>query len=91
MYALNLGPDNRVLSAAPEKYRAEGQPIVAQLPDGDISDYIYRNGAFIISPLPKPPETPDPLVLLPAQISALTDRNAFLEDCIAEMAQIIYA
>lgn len=30
-------------------------------------------------------------VLLKAQIQALTNQNDFLEDCITEMAQIIYA
>ena len=31
------------------------------------------------------------LKLLEAQAQALTDQNEFLEDCIAEMAMIVYA
>lgn len=89
-YALNLADDGRILSATAEKYRAAGQPIVLHLPDGDISDYIYQNGHFILSPLPKPAETPDHGILISSQIDAIVARNEFLEDCIAEMAQIIY-
>ena len=37
-----------------------------------------------------PPEPIPDTVLLKAQVQALTDRNEFLEDCIAEMATIIY-
>lgn len=31
------------------------------------------------------------ITLKAAQIQALTDRNEFLEDCVAEMASIVYA
>lgn len=37
-----------------------------------------------------PPGPIPDTVLLKAQVQALTDRNEFLEDCIAEMATIIY-
>ena len=53
-YALNLNEDGRILSATYEKYAAENMPIVDTLPEGDISDYVYRNGEYIHDPLPKP-------------------------------------
>jgi hypothetical protein len=51
---------------------------------------------------PEVPDTPNPGVteptaeekektLLKAQIQALSERNDFLEDCVAEMASIVYA
>lgn len=52
-YALNLGSDGRILSATFEQFAAEGMPIVDELPEGDISEYIYVNGAYIHAPLPK--------------------------------------
>ena len=53
-YALNLNEDGRILSATYEKYAAENMPIVDTLPEGDISEYVYRNGEYIHDPLPKP-------------------------------------
>lgn len=55
-YVLNLNEDGRILSATSEKYAAENMPLVDALPEGDISDYIYRNGEYIHDPLPKPEE-----------------------------------
>ena len=61
MFALNLGENNRVLSATYAQYAAPGQPIVDTLPDGNISDYRFVNGGYIYDPLPVPPEpTPEP-------------------------------
>ena len=74
------------------------------LPDGNITQYKYIDNEFIYDPLPEPePEIPAPTAeeritelesdkkLMDAQIQALSNRNDFLEDCIAEMATIIYA
>lgn len=52
-YALNLNEDGRVLSATFEKYAVEGMPLVDALPDGNINDYIYKDGEYIHNPLPK--------------------------------------
>lgn len=59
LYALNLAEDGRVLSATEDKYGAEGQPRVTELPEGNIADYKYIDGEFIYDPLPEPPE-PEP-------------------------------
>lgn len=59
LYALNIDPENRVLSATEDQYGAEGQPRVDHLPDDDISDYRFVDGEFVYDPLPKPPE-PEP-------------------------------
>jgi hypothetical protein len=53
-YALNLNEEGRILSATFEKYAAENMTVVDSLPEGNISDYIYRNGEYIHNPLPKP-------------------------------------
>lgn len=47
-------------------------------------DYLLRDGALVYSPAVAPME------MLKAQIAALTERNEFLEDCVAEMAEEIY-
>lgn len=55
-YALKLREDGRILSATFEKYATNNMPLVDTLPEGDITDYIYQNGEYIHSPLPKPGE-----------------------------------
>lgn len=42
-------------------------------------------------PAPEPTAEEKEKTLMNAKIQALTDRNEFLEDCVAEMAAIVYA
>ena len=54
--------------------------------------YCYVNSEFILNPNYKPPEKPiDEMALLKAQIEAQSEQMDFYEDCIAEMAEIVYA
>lgn len=46
---------------------------------------------FDALPTPEPTAEEKERTLLKAQIQALSDRNDFLEDCVAEMAGIVYA
>ena len=46
---------------------------------------------FDARPAPEPTAEERERTLLKAQIRALSDRNDFLEDCMAEMAGIVYA
>ena len=46
---------------------------------------------FAARPAPEPTEDEKERTLLRAQIQALSDRNDFREDCVAEMAGIVYA
>lgn len=46
---------------------------------------------FDARPAPEPTAEEKERTLLKAQIHALSDRNDFLEDCMAEMAGIVYA
>ena len=50
-YALNLADDGRVLSATYPKYAPADAVLVDALPEGDISQYIYRDGEFIYDPI----------------------------------------
>lgn len=56
MYALNLGENNRILSATLAQYAPPSQPRVSTLPTGNITDYLYENGGYVYDPLPVPPE-----------------------------------
>ena len=59
--------------------------LVAQRTQAEMdADYAAR-------PAPEPTEEEKERTLLRAQIQALSDRNDFLEDCVAEMAGIVYA
>ena len=46
---------------------------------------------FDARPAPEPTAEEKERTLLKAQIQALSDRNDFVEDCVAEMAGIVYA
>lgn len=62
MYALNLNTDNRILSACIViPTTPDTMPRVDNLPDGDVTDYLYVNGEYVYDPLPVPPEpVPEP-------------------------------
>lgn len=53
-YALNLSEGGRILSATFEEYATDNMPVVDTLPEGDISEYIYKNGKYIHDPIPVP-------------------------------------
>lgn len=54
-----------------------------------------RDGDYATRPVPATPKTNAELeaenALLKAQVQAVADRNEFMEDCIAEMAAVVYA
>ena len=91
MYALNLGEDGRILSVTRPKYAPSYAPRAETLPEGNTCDYLYRDGEFIYDPLPEEKPPIDETELLKAQVKALSERNDFMEDCIAEMATLVYA
>ena len=55
-YALNLAEDKRILSACVvlPKGKYDGMPIVDTLPEGNLPDYLYMDGAYVYDPLAKP-------------------------------------
>ena len=46
MYALILDENYRILTACDEKYAPAGAPLVAALPSGDITKWIYKDGQY---------------------------------------------
>ena len=88
LYALNLDLEtNRILSATIDKYGCDWQPRVEELPEGDISNYLYINGEYVYDPLP--PEEDD---YIPPEdrIAALEEQNEMLLECILEMSELLY-
>lgn len=59
-YALNLGADGRVLSATYPKYAPADAVQVEELPEGNLADYIWRDGAFVHDPLPRQEQETQP-------------------------------
>ena len=55
MYALNLNENNRILSVTYDQYAPQSQPRVEELPEGDVSDYLYVDGEYVYDPIPVPP------------------------------------
>lgn len=67
-YALKLAEDGRVISATFEKYAPADSVPVDELPEGNLADYLWQDGAFVYDPLPEPePETPNQLDRVEAQ------------------------
>lgn len=48
-YALNVSETNAVLSATYEQFAWEGCVIVDHLPDGDITDYDFIDGEYVLN------------------------------------------
>ena len=70
MFVLNVGNDGRVLSAGKFSKIPNGAVTVETLPQGDISDYRYTDGQFVLDPLPVPQQAgPSELDKLAAQIA----------------------
>ena len=72
MYALNLAPDGRILSATYPQYAPADAVVVGSLPDGDVSDYRYVGGEYILDPLPKP-ERPEDEATLEGRVGELEE------------------
>lgn len=98
-FALNINDEGRILSATFPEFATKDAIIVETLPDGDISDYRYVDGEFVYDALPKTEEISIKSnseleaenELLKAQVSALSEQMDFYEECIVEMATVVYA
>lgn len=83
----------------PNAAEFEGAVPCGELPVavGDTYDgeHFYRGGEKLDSPLAVAQQEAQTLKedipMLKAQIKAISDRNDFVEDCIAEMATVVYA
>lgn len=53
MFALNLAEDGRILSATYPEYAPGDAVLVEELPEGNIIDYCYADGAYVHDPLPE--------------------------------------
>ena len=51
MFALNLAEDGRILSATYPEYAPDDAALVEELPEGNIIDYRYADGAYVHDPL----------------------------------------
>lgn len=85
--ALCLYKDNRIHSAwkVLPNGNYDGMPIVDNLPDGDITDYLYLDGDYVYDPLPvAEPEPPVPT--LESRVETLETTT---DDMILLMAELI--
>ena len=83
-YALNLAEDGRILSATFEKYAPPDAVLVDELPEGNLSDYRWQDGAFVYDPLP---ET-EPVPKEPSQldrVEAQATYTAMMTDTLMEV------
>ena len=75
-YALNLAEDGRILSATYEEFAPINAVLVEELPEGNITDYLYVDGQYVHDPLPvseqeRPPTLEDRVVKMEAMLNAL--------------------
>lgn len=69
-YALNLAEDGRILSVTYEKYASADAVLVDELPEGNLYEYRYVDGAYVYDPIPVEPveEKPSQLDIIEAQL-----------------------
>ena len=69
-YALNLAEDGRILSANYEEFAPADDVLVDELPEVNIADYRYADGAYVHDPIPAEPveEKPSQLDMIEAQV-----------------------
>lgn len=85
-------------------YGTQFASLCKEVPDNVEPNYVYdpKTDSYkppVVEDPPAPPPTMDERVttlesdnaLLKQQLKAASDQNDFLEDCVAEMAQIVYA
>lgn len=86
MYVLNIDNEtNRILSAAIMPKTPIGAVPVYTLPDGDITDYLYVDGAYVYDPIPTPEEPTEPQPTPEERIAALEEKLAAYEAKFAAM------
>lgn len=70
-YSLNLAEDGRILSATYPQYAPADAVIVDTLPDGNITDYCYVDGEYVLDPKPIiiVQEQPSQLDIIEAQVT----------------------
>lgn len=93
LYIARLPDDRAIVSVIPFDDRP--YITVEELPEGDGPLMCTEDGTLYRGPVPQdpvlPPDPMEEIKLLKQQLKAASDQNDFLEDCIAEMAGIVYA
>lgn len=93
LYIARFPDDRTIVSVIPFDDRP--YITVEELPEGDGPLMCTEDGTLYRGPIPQepvlPPDPMDEIKLLKQQLKAASDQNEFLEDCIAEMAGIVYA
>ena len=87
MYKIILAGDGRVLSAATEDSAIIGAVEVGTLPDGDITDYRYVDGAYVHDPEPEPEVIPTPT--LNERVAAVEAGQETQDTAIDELVQVM--
>ena len=78
--ALKLYEDGRIHSASVvlPNGNYDGMPVVETLPDGNLPDYLYVDGAYVYDPVPvTEPEPEEPTPTLEERVSAVEDQLEF--------------
>ena len=93
LYIARFPDDRTIVSVIPFDDRP--YITVEELPEGDGPLMCTEDGTLYRGPIPQepvlPPDPMEEIDLLKKQLKAASDQNDFLEDCIAEMAGIVYA
>lgn len=82
-YALNLAEDGRILSACYEQHAPDNAPMVEELPEGDITDYRFTDGAYVYDPIPAE-EPAEPKASNEERIAELEEALAMLLSGVTE-------
>ena len=86
-YAITFDMENRILQSADPEYAPLDAVLVDTLPDGDIHDYRYVDGAYVHDPLPVPEVIPTPT--LDERVAAVEAGQETQDTAIDELVQVM--
>lgn len=90
-YALNIDQTTKRINYKTYDIYGNIEDIrVNDIPEGDITNYLYINGEFVFDPLPEPEPELDPIEVLQSEVAELKSQNEMLTECLLEVSEEIY-
>ena len=86
-YAIVMDENKRIRFATLSRFAQRDAVPVDALPEGDIRNYRYEGGRFVLDPLPEQEsgQTNE------ERLAALEAQNEMLVQCVLELSELVYA
>ena len=81
MYSIKLSPEGRILSACREEFNPGAELKLTKLPEGELTDWVYRGGKLSLEPLPHEP--------LPEPVNSIEELRELINDNTLALAELL--